>query len=289
LTPFPFLTAGLNISAPAFSDYLKVLGQAADVRIASFESLCAALKLRFDHFSALGCIVTDHSMRDIPFREAANADETERIFRRILDGATVNGEEEEKYVTGMLKFLAGEYHRRGWVMQIRVGSFKSNNTRMSEKLGPDTGYDSMGDYPIADKLLRLLNAMDYEGILPKTIIFSLNPKDNYVIGAAIGCFQSPEAESKMQFGTAWWFNDHRDGMVEHMKALANLGLLSKFVGMVTDSRSFLSYTRHEYFRRILCNLIGGWVENGEYPADYEILGEIVEGICYNNAVKYFGV
>ena len=174
-------------------------------------------------------------------------------------------------------------------MQLHIGALRNNNTRMFEILGADTGFDSIADYNIAADLSKLLNAMDTTDTLPKTILYTLNPKDNYVIATMLGNFQGKGAGGKIQFGSGWWFCDQRDGMTEQMKALANLGALNKFVGMLTDSRSFLSYTRHEYFRRIMCNILGTWVENGEFPADYDTLGKIVKDICFNNAKNYFGV
>ena len=180
------------------------------------------------------------------------------------------------------------YAQRGWAMQYHMNAQRSNNTRMLKKVGADTGFDSIADTPVAANLSALLDKIDQLAGLPKTILYSLNPCDNYVIGTMIGNFQGG-MPGKVQMGSGWWFNDQRDGMVEQMKALANLGLLGRFVGMLTDSRSFVSYPRHEYFRRILCDLIGTWVENGEYPADMDTLGELVQGICYNNARDYFGI
>ena len=173
-------------------------------------------------------------------------------------------------------------------MQLHIGAMRNNNTRMFEKIGADTGFDSINDFRVAEGLSKLLDNLEKKDCLPKTILYTLNPKDNYVLGSMLGNFQKAPVAGKIQFGSGWWFNDQRDGMESQMKALANLGLLSKFVGMLTDSRSFVSYPRHEYFRRILCNLVGGWVENGEYPDNPEILKEIIQGICYNNAEKYFG-
>ena len=185
-------------------------------------------------------------------------------------------------------FLSGEYHRLNWVMQLHYGCKRNNNGAMFAKLGPDTGYDCINNYAPADQLTDFLNNLVTADKLPKTILYSLNPNDNAVIGTVTGCFQDSSAVGKLQHGSAWWFNDHKIGMTEQMTSLASLGILSNFVGMLTDSRSFLSYTRHEYFRRILCDLIGGWVENGEYPYDEKALERIVKGICYNNAVAYFG-
>jgi len=214
---------------------------------------------RMDYFQENGCRLSDHSID------------------------TINDEIIEKLV-----FLGGEYAERGWVMQLHIGAMRNNNTKMFEKLGPDTGFDSINDFQIAEGVSKLLDTLEMKDALPKTILYTLNPKDNYVLGTMIGNFQKAPTPGKIQFGSGWWFNDQRDGMESQMKALANLGLLSKFVGMLTDSRSFVSYPRHEYFRRILCNLLGKWVEEGEYPADFEILKKIAEDICYNNAKEYFG-
>ncbi len=187
-----------------------------------------------------------------------------------------------------LVFLGEEYAKRGWVWQLHIGALRNNNTKMFEKLGPDTGFDSVNDFQIAEGLSKILDSLEKKDALPKTILYTLNPKDNYVLGTMLGNFQTGGVPGKIQFGSGWWFNDQRDGMESQMRALANLGMLSRFVGMLTDSRSFVSYTRHEYFRRILCNLLGKWVEDGEYPKDMEMLSEIAKGICYNNAKEYFG-
>ena len=187
-----------------------------------------------------------------------------------------------------LVFLGEEYAKRGWVWQLHIGALRNNNSRMFEKLGADTGFDSINDFQIAEGLSKILDSLDKKNMLPKTILYTLNPKDNYVLGTMLGNFQGGGIKGKIQFGSGWWFNDQRDGMEGQMKALANLGMLSRFVGMLTDSRSFVSYTRHEYFRRILCNLLGKWVEEGEYPKDMEMLKKIAADICYYNAKNYFG-
>ncbi len=213
---------------------------------------------RMDYFHDLGCRLSDHAV--------------DEINDALID---------------KLVFLGEAYAERGWTMQLHIGAMRNNNKRMFEKLGPDTGFDSIHDFPIAAGISKLLNRLEEKDKLPKTILYTLNPKDNYVLATMLGNFQKAPTPGKIQFGSGWWFNDQRDGMESQMKALANLGLLSRFVGMLTDSRSFVSYTRHEYFRRILCNLLGGWVEDGEYPADFEILKEIARGICYQNAKEYF--
>jgi len=213
---------------------------------------------RMDYFHENGCRLSDHAIDEM------------------------NDEIIEKLV-----FLGEEYAKRGWVWQLHIGAMRNNNTRMFEKLGPDTGFDSVNDFQIAEGISKILNELDKKDALPKTILYCLNPKDNYVLGTMLGNFQRGPVQGKIQFGSGWWFNDNKDGMEAQLKALANLGCLGTFIGMLTDSRSFVSYTRHEYFRRILCNLIGEWVENGEYPNDMNALGKIVKGICHDNAEKYF--
>lgn len=186
-----------------------------------------------------------------------------------------------------LVFYGEEYAKRGWIWQLHIGALRNNNPAMFEKLGPDTGFDSVNDFEIARGLREILSRLEKKNVLPKTIKYSLNPKDNYVIGTMLGCFQQRGIYGKIQFGSAWWFNDQRDGMEAHMRALANLGTFSTFIGMLTDSRSFVSYTRHDYFRRLLCNLLGKWVEEGEYPNDMKMLTKIAKDIYYYNAKKYF--
>ena len=204
-----------------------------------------------------------------------------------MAGEELTKDEIDAFKTALLKVCAEEYTKLGWTMQLHIGALRNNNRKMYEKLGPDTGFDSINDLSIAEALSAFMNHLEYSDVLPKTILYTLNPKDNYVLGTMLGNFQKGPTAAKIQFGSGWWFNDQRDGMVAQMTSLANLGMLSRFVGMLTDSRSFVSYPRHEYFRRILCNLIGTWVEDGEYPADYKTLEEIVKGICYYNAKAYF--
>lgn len=213
---------------------------------------------RMDYFAENGCRLSDHAIDEM------------------------NDEIIEKLV-----FLGREYAKRGWTMQLHIGALRNNNSRMFEKLGPDTGFDSVNDFQIAEGISKLLNELEKEDMLPKTILYTLNPKDNYVLATMLGNFQKGPVPGKIQFGSGWWFNDQRDGMESQMRAFANLSLLPRFVGMLTDSRSFVSYTRHEYFRRILCNLLGKWVDDGEYPYDEEVLGKIVKGVCCENARSYF--
>ena len=266
-------------------EYLEKLGAAAGVEICSCETLLQALVSRMDWFQKNGCRLSDHSFACIPWHPASE-EAVEQDFAGVLKGKTLAGEALERYQTWLMLWLGREYARRGWTMQLHLNALRNNSTRRFEQLGPDTGFDSINDRLLAPNLSAYLNALDRTEQLPKTIFYSLNPKDTMMLAAMAGNFQSG-VPGKIQVGSAWWFNDQRDGMEEQLKTVANVGLLSKFIGMLTDSRSFLSYTRHEYFRRILCNLIGTWVENGEYPDDMERLGAMVQDICYRNAVNYF--
>jgi glucuronate isomerase len=276
-----------NIEKPAFCDYIDQLASVSGITIQSFSDLKAAIRNRMDYFKEQGCSVSDHGL-DYVMYAPADEEEIDVIFKKRLAGRAVSVEETAKYKTAFMLFLGKEYHRLGWVMQLHFGCKRDNNGLQYAKLGPDTGYDCVNNFAPASQLADFLNALVSTDQLPKTILYSLNPNDNAIIGSVIGCFQDSSAVGKIQQGSAWWFNDHKTGMIEQMTSLANLGMLSNFVGMLTDSRSFLSYTRHEYFRRILCELIGGWVENGEYPGDEKALEKIVKGICYDNAVRYFG-
>ena len=277
-----------NIEAPGFNDYLTLLGQAADTEITHFSSLCDALKKRMDHFAAHGCKVSDHALDVVVYGEA-DEPTLDAILSRRLNGSLPTKEEIAQFRTAVLLFLGSEYQRREWVQQYHIGALRNNNTRMLHTLGPDVGFDSINDQPVAEPLSRLLDAQARNNALPKTILYCLNPSDNETIGTMVGNFQGEGTPGKMQFGSGWWFNDQKDGMQRQMAQLANLGLLSRFVGMLTDSRSFLSYTRHEYFRRILCQMIGRWVQDGEAPADIELLGNMVKNICFDNAEQYFSI
>jgi len=279
---------GMNIEKDGFRDWVGRLAEAAGVEIADFNGLKRALKLRMDYFHGLGCRISDHALDPIVYNNAGE-DEAEKAFGKAMGGGRPEQNEVDAYKTAFLIFAAGEYAKRGWVMQLHMSTLRNNNSMMLRKLGPDTGFDTMGDFVVAKPLASVLNAMEENGGLPKTILYSLNAVNDYMLGAMTGCFQGGGIPGKIQFGSAWWFNDHKDGMEQQIRALANTGLLSRFVGMLTDSRSFLSYTRHEYFRRILCGVIGGWVANGEAPDDMEMLGRMIGDICYNNAVRYFGI
>ncbi|WP_034916872.1 glucuronate isomerase [Erwinia sp. 9145] len=277
-----------NIEAETFGEYVSRLEQAADVSITRFSDLCDALKKRMDHFAAHGCKVSDHALDVVVYGEADDAT-LDGILSRRLSGAMLNQEEIAQFKTGVLIWLAAEYQRRDWVQQYHIGALRNNNTRMFQLIGADVGFDSINDQPLAEPLSRLLGAQGLAGGLPKTILYCLNPRDNEVIGTMVGNFQGEGMPGRMQFGSGWWFNDQKDGMQRQMTQLANLGLLSRFIGMLTDSRSFLSYTRHEYFRRVLCQMIGRWVEEGEAPADIELLGGMVRNICFDNAKQYFQI
>lgn len=277
----------MNLEKPDYVEYLAKLSEVSNVQIHSFASLIEALKNRMDFFAENGCSVSDHGLEYVMYVPAAN-EEIEEIFAKRLAGGTISREEELKFKTAYMVALGKEYNKKNWVMQLHYGVRRDNNRRVFDALGPDAGIDCINNFAPSSEMAAYLNALAITDELPKTILYSLNPIDNASIGTIIGCFQDSSAAGKIQQGSAWWFNDHKTGMTDQMISLANLGLLGNFIGMLTDSRSFLSYTRHEYFRRIMCELIGGWVENGEYPADYKVLEKIVKGISYNNAVKYFG-
>ncbi|MBS7303570.1 MAG: glucuronate isomerase [Lachnospiraceae bacterium] len=277
----------MNIEKPDFAEYIVKLAEAAGMdKIESFKDLKAALANRMDYFNENGCKISDHALEYVMCFPSSE-EETEAIFKKRLSGETVTKEEELKYKTAFMLYMGRKCTELDWGMQLHYGCKRDNNTIMFDKMGPDTGFDCINNYAPSSMLADFLNTLASKNELPRTVIYSLNPNDNQAIGTILGCFQDSSAVAKIQQGSAWWFNDHKSGMEEQMISLANLGNLSGFVGMLTDSRSFLSYTRHEYFRRILCNLIGGWVENGEYPDDMEILGEIVSDISYYNAKRYF--
>lgn len=277
----------MNIEKPDFTEYVEKLAKAAGMeKITSFEELKSALADRMKFFNDNGCKASDHGLEYVMYAPATK-DEIEEIFAKRMAGEVLSKEETAKYKTAFMLYMGKKCTELDWGMQLHYGCKRDNNQKMFEKLGPDTGYDCINNYAPSEQVADFLNALVKEDALPRTIIYSLNPNDNEAIGTMLGCFQDSTAVAKIQQGSAWWFNDHKTGMIQQMTSLANLGNLSGFVGMLTDSRSFLSYTRHEYFRRILCNLIGGWVENGEFPADMDILGEIVKNISYYNAKNYF--
>lgn len=278
----------VNIDKDGFADYIKKLSAAAEIDIKTVSDVKAALEKRLDYFCSLGCRATDHGL-DYVVYEPASEESVNEIFKRALRGEKVSQSEADRYKTELMLFLGEKIAEMGIVMQLHYGAQRNTNTVMFNKLGADTGFDCISVKNCGEALTGFLNALNVKGKLPKTIIYSLNPNDNELIDTVLGCFQGTEAQGKIQHGSAWWFGDTKSGMEAQLKSLANLSLLGNFVGMLTDSRSFLSYTRHEYFRRILCNLLGEWVENGEYPDDKITLETIVKDISYNNAKKYFNI
>jgi glucuronate isomerase len=270
----------------ALNSYIDKLEEVANVSIGDLDSYLKALKSRHDYFAANGCAVSDHGLEHI-YAEDFTDEEIKIIFNKLRAGEVLIPGDILKFKSAMLFHFAIWDHEKGWVQQFHLGSLRNNNTRLLTKLGPDTGFDSIGDFSQGKALSKFLNKLDLEDKLAKTIIYNLNPTDNELMAAMIGNFNDGSVAGKVQFGSGWWFNDQKDGMIRQMNALSNMGLLSRFVGMLTDSRSFLSFPRHEYFRRILCNLFGDDIENGELPNDIEWTGKIVQDICYYNAKNYF--
>ena len=278
----------MRADKPTFPDYVTQLENVVGYGIDKMEDMRRALAERIAYFDDHGCRVSDHAL-DFCFYETATEAELDDILRRAKAGKPITRREQLAYHTDLLLTVGREYSRLNWAMQIHFGCLRNNFSRMFDRLGPDTGFDSMNDLPNAEGLVRLLDAMEQRDALPKTILYSLNPADNGTVASVLGAMQADsEIPGKLQQGSAWWFNDHKSGMQEMMLNVMNLNSIAPFNGMLTDSRCFLSYTRHEYFRRILCDLLGQLVENGEYPADMETLGQMVENISYNNAVRYFG-
>jgi glucuronate isomerase len=270
-----------------FKAYVERLSSASGVSITSYGQLLEALEKRHTFFHEQGCRLSDHGLETM-YAESYNAGEVERTFERVLAGEAVSSIEATRYKSAVLYDLAKLDHARGWTQQFHLGAIRNLSSRMQRLLGPDTGFDSIGDFELAKPLARFLDRLDGSDQLAKTILYNLNPRDNELMGALIGCFQGG-IPGKIQYGSAWWFLDQLDGMERQMEALSNLGLLSRFVGMLTDSRSFLSYSRHEYFRRLLCNMLGKDVVRGRLPDDRQLLGELVRDVSYRNASSYFGL
>jgi glucuronate isomerase len=281
---------GLEINKETFAPFVKQLEQVTNQSFSSFEDYVQALEGRVQYFHEKGCRISDHGLSEIPFAKFDHS-EIDSIFQAGRNGKTVSIEDENKFKTAILMVLAKAYKERDWAMQIHFGAIRNNNTKMFKKLGPDAGFDSISDQgEVAAPLNALLDAFELADSLPKTILYNLNPVYNELIGTTIQNFQAESGiAGKIQFGSGWWFNDTKPGMIRQLTALADQGLLMHFVGMLTDSRSFISYSRHEYFRRILCNLIGTWVEDGEIPNDPALLQMMVQNICYNNAKNYFSI
>lgn len=276
-----------KIELSGFVDYIKQLGQVTDCEINSFEKLLSALTKRLDHFEQHGCEASDHGIEILRYADIPSEKRLNEIFTKRMSGEPLSELEIAQFSTAILVWLGREYHQRKWVMQLHLGAIRNNNKRMFKLLGADSGFDSIGDRPIAEPLSSLLGTLDANDELPKTILYCLNPRDNEVLATMIGNFQGSGIAGKIQFGSGWWFNDQKDGMERQIMQLSQMGMLSLFVGMLTDSRSFLSFTRHEYFRRIICNMVGNWMENGELPHDFDLVGKMISDICYNNAEKYF--
>jgi glucuronate isomerase len=297
----------LDIEKPGFAEYIARLGKAAGKTISNLDDLLAVLRDRVAFFDKHGCRAADHGLETMPFRTASGGlaggsaggstggsagalweKEVSATFAKALSGAKPDKTAEESYKTFLLNFLAKEYRARDWALQLHFGALRSVNSRTLKALGPNTGYDVIHDLLIAGKLAKFFDLLETEGKTPKTILYSLNIKDLYPLATVMGSFQGDGIPGKMQLGSAWWFLDHKDGMETQMRILGNTGILSRFVGMLTDSRSFLSYPRHEYFRRILCKIVGNWADNGEIPGDFDLLSGMVRDISFRNAERYFG-
>jgi len=276
----------LRICREDFIEYVQTLEKSAGMSITSFHQFVDAVMTRITHFELNGCFISDHAFTTIPFAKATES-QVAAIFAKRLDGGQLTDLEIEQYETSLLLILGQKYAELGWTMQLHIGAARDPNKKMARKLGSDSGFDFIGDWNYGEKLSMLLNELELVDALPRTILYNLNAVHNDVLATLAGSFQESGIKGKVQFGTAWWFNDQKDGMEKQLSSLSNLGILSTFIGMLTDSRSFLSYPRHDYFRRILCNLIGTWVDAGEAPNDKKLLGKIVEDICYYNAVNYF--
>lgn len=278
----------LDITHAGFTGYVQELGEAANVTVDTYSGLLDGLEKRVAYFHEQGCRLSDHGFGAFPYA-AATEQEAADIYGKAMRGEAVTPDEEAKYRTFTLLALGRLYRARGWAMQLHIGAIRNNNARMFAKLGKDSGYDSILDFHLAASLNAFLSELDQSNELPKTIVYSLYTAHYEMIAATIGNFQSSEVEGKLQLGSAWWFQDQKEGMLQQLKALSSIGLISTFVGMLTDSRSFMSFPRHEYFRRVLCGLFGEWIKDGELPADYDYIGGIIQDICYRNAERYFEI
>jgi glucuronate isomerase len=274
-------------SAPAFNNYLAKLEEVSNTSISNLQEFLSALKSRHDFFAEMGCSVSDHGLEQL-YAENYTLASLTAGFTKIRSGSELTIEERLSFKSFMLVQFGEWDWEKGWVQQYHIGALRNNNSRMKQLLGPDTGWDSIGDFPQARALSKFFDRLDSQNKLAKTIIYNLNPADNELIATMTGNFNDGSVAAKVQFGSAWWFLDQKDGMVKQINALSNMGLLSRFVGMLTDSRSFLSFPRHEYFRRILCELFGQEIENGELPNDLVWVGKVIRDICFNNAKDYFG-
>ncbi|MCL4157326.1 UNVERIFIED_CONTAM: hypothetical protein GTU68_019404 [Idotea baltica] len=275
------------IENEGFASFIEKLGEIVNSPIKDLDGLQKALKNRADFFKKNGCRISDHGLEQV-YSADFTEEGADKVLKKALDGQSISEAEALEFKSAILHYLGVMYSDLGWVQQFHLGALRNNNERGLRELGPDTGWDSMGDWPQAAAISRYLNKLDNTNQLSKTVLYNLNPADNAVIATMIGNFNDGSVAGKVQFGSGWWFLDQKDAMEEQMNVLSNMGLISKFVGMLTDSRSFLSFPRHEYFRRILCNLFGNDIENGELPNDIPWTGKIIQDICYNNTKEYFG-
>ena len=274
------------IGSESYNEYVDTLAEVSGIEIDSYDDLCEALAKRIAYFDSNGCTLSDHGLESIPF-ETASPVQVSNIFAKKRSGKQLDGKEIKQFETSLLLFLSETYSDHGWVQQFHLGPIRNNNTRMLKTLGPDTGWDSIGDFSQARNLSRFLDALDSKNKLTKTILYNSNPADNEVFAAMTGNFNDGSVKGKVQYGSGWWFLDQKDGITKQLNALSNVGLISCFIGMLTDSRSFLSFPRHEYFRRVLCNLFGEEIQNGELPSDMDLIGKTIRDICYFNAKEYF--
>jgi len=278
----------MNIEAPGFAEYVQSLSKISGIPLQSFDDFRAILASRISHFHNAGCRASDHALDPPVFAECTDGEAAE-IFQKALAGQRLSQLETDRYKTNIMLWLGRQYHAKGWVMQLHMAAQRNNNTRMSRLLGPDTGYDSMSDANFSRQLAQILDGLDIHDVLPKTILYGLNPVSDMMLATMIGNFQGGGVRGKIQWGCPWWFNDTKPGIENHLMYLASAGVLARFIGMLTDSRSFMSYPRHEYFRRIVAQTMATWVDNGEFPSDPAKLRQIVEGISYKNAQEYFGL
>lgn len=279
----------LQISDPAaFNNYLSKLESSSSMDITSFSDFLQALKSRHDYFAAMGCIISDHGLEYLPAEDYTEKG-LEKIFDRVRNNEKADVGQQMVFASGMLDILAEWDADKGWVQQFHLGAMRNNNSAKLEELGPDTGWDSIGDFPQGRSLSKFFDRLNKRGKLAKTILYNLNPSDNELFASMVGNFNEGQERGRIQYGSGWWFLDQKDGMTRQLNALSNMGLISSFIGMLTDSRSFLSFPRHEYFRRILCNIFGSEIEKGELPGDIEWTGKIIQDICFHNASRYFKI